>query len=55
LEAKWQDNFDGADIILVLEGLFTFKDILDRKIKVAQIIGKIYIDANIMKENLLKV
>lgn len=44
--------FDGADIILVLEGLFTFNEILDRKIKAAQTMGKIYIDVNTMKDKL---
>ncbi|MFD1849419.1 restriction endonuclease [Oceanobacillus bengalensis] len=43
---------DGADIILVVEGLFSFKEILDRKIKAAQTMGKIYIDVNTMKDKI---
>lgn len=36
---------DGGDLILVLEGLLTFIEMLDRKIKAAQTKGLIYIDA----------
>lgn len=36
---------DGADLIVVLEGLMTFSQMLDRKIKAAQTKGLIYIDA----------
>ena len=36
---------DGADLIVVLEGLLTFSQMLDRKIKAAQTKGLIYIDA----------
>lgn len=36
---------DGGDIIVVLEGLIDFTDMLDRKIKAAQTKGLIYIDA----------
>lgn len=36
---------DGGDLILVLEGLLTFTEMLDRKIKAAQTKGLIYIDA----------
>ncbi|KAA0796963.1 MULTISPECIES: restriction endonuclease [Bacillus cereus group] len=43
---------DGADLILVVEGLFTFKEILDKKIKAAQTLGKIYIDVNSMKDKI---
>lgn len=41
---------DGADLILVVEGLFSFKEVLDQKIKAAQTMGKIYIDVNTMKD-----
>ncbi len=43
---------DGNDIILVVEGLYTFKDMLDKKIKAAQTMGKIYVDVNNMKEKI---
>ncbi|MBG9911982.1 hypothetical protein ABD83_11120 [Bacillus xiamenensis] len=43
---------DGADLILVVEGLFSFKEILDRKIKAAQTMGKIYVDINTMKDKI---
>jgi restriction endonuclease Mrr len=36
---------DGGDLIVVLEGLIGFTDMLDRKIKAAQTKGLIYIDA----------
>lgn len=36
---------DGADLIVVLEGLLTFQEMLDRKIKAAQTRGLIYVDA----------
>jgi hypothetical protein len=36
---------DGADLILVLEGLIDFADMLDHKIKAAQTKGLIYVDA----------
>jgi restriction endonuclease Mrr len=35
---------DGADLTLVLEGLISFSDMLDKKIEAAQIKGLIYID-----------
>lgn len=41
---------DGADLILVVEGLFSFNEILNRKIRAAQTMGKIYIDINTMKD-----
>ena len=36
---------DGADIVLVLEGHLSFRELIDRKIKAAQTRGLIYIDA----------
>jgi len=36
---------DGADLVLVLEGILSFTEMLDRKIKAAQTKGLIYIDA----------
>lgn len=36
---------DGADLILVLEGIVGFAEMLDRKIKAAQTKGLIYVDA----------
>jgi len=36
---------DGGDLIIVLEGLISFTDMLDRKIKAAQTKGLIYIDS----------
>ena len=43
---------DGADLIVVLEGLLTFSQMLDRKIKAAQTKGLIYIDAITSKPKL---
>lgn len=37
---------DGADLILVFEKLFSFSEMLDKKIKAAQTKGLIYIDIN---------
>jgi hypothetical protein len=34
---------DGEDLILVLEGFLSFRDMLDRKIKAAQTKGLIYV------------
>jgi hypothetical protein len=36
---------DGADLVLVLEGIVDFTQMLDRKIKAAQTKGLIYVDA----------
>lgn len=41
---------DGGDLILAVEGLFSFGEILDKKVKAAQTMGKIYIDINTMKD-----
>jgi Restriction endonuclease len=44
---------DGADLILVLEGIIGFAEMLDRKIKAAQTKGLIYVDAVTGKSKLL--
>ncbi|MGK4118326.1 restriction endonuclease [Lysinibacillus capsici] len=41
---------DGTDLIYVMEGLYTLKELLDSKIKAAQTMGKIYIDVVTMKD-----
>ncbi|MYL45524.1 hypothetical protein GLV94_07685 [Virgibacillus halodenitrificans] len=41
---------DGGDLILAVEGMYTFTEILDKKIKAAQTMGKIYIDVTTMKD-----
>ncbi|WP_154661603.1 restriction endonuclease [Bacillus ndiopicus] len=41
---------DGADLMYVMEGLYTLNELLDNKIKAAQTMGKIYIDVITMKE-----
>ena len=41
---------DGGDLTLVVEGIITFKDLLDNKIKAAQTMGKIYVNAISMKD-----
>ena len=43
---------DGGDLIVVLEGLVGFTDMLDRKIKAAQTKGLIYVDAITGKEKM---
>lgn len=35
---------DGEDLILATKGMYTVKEMLDRKIKAAQTMGKIYIN-----------
>jgi restriction endonuclease Mrr len=35
---------DGADLMLVMEGFFSFSDLIDKKVKAAQTKGLIYID-----------
>lgn len=41
---------DGADLALVMEGIWTFSEMLDRKVKAAQTLGQIYVDPSSMKE-----
>ncbi|WP_299990086.1 restriction endonuclease [uncultured Pontibacter sp.] len=41
---------DGADLILVVEGLYTFSEMLDRKIKAAQTMGNIYVSVYDLKD-----
>lgn len=36
---------DGGDLVLVTEGMYTLKEMLDCKIKAAQTMGKIYVDS----------
>lgn len=43
---------DGGDLVIVLEGLISFSDMLDRKIKAAQTKGLIYINAITEKSKL---
>jgi len=42
--------FDGGDLSLVVEGLWTFTRMLDYKIKAAQTMGRIYVDVNTMQD-----
>lgn len=35
---------DGGDIVLITEGMYTFAEMLDKKIKAAQTMGRIYVD-----------
>lgn len=46
--------FDGSDLILVVEGRWTLREMLDRKIKAAQTMGRIFVDVNTMKEKYIK-
>ncbi len=41
---------DGGDIFLATEGLYTFTEILDKKIKAAQTMGRIYVEPLNLKE-----
>jgi len=41
---------DGADLALVMEGIWPFSEMLDRKVKAAQTLGLIYTDPFSMKE-----
>ena len=41
--------FDGGDLALVVEGLWSFTNIIDRKVKAAQTMGYIYVDVATMK------
>jgi hypothetical protein len=38
--------FDGGDMMLIAEGYFTFKEVLDIKVRAAQTKGLIYVDVN---------
>lgn len=42
--------FDGGDLTLVMEGLSLFTDMLDKKVKAAQTMGRIYVDVFNMQE-----
>jgi hypothetical protein len=42
--------FDGGDIVQIIEGLWSFKEMLEMKIKAAQTMGYIYVDINTMRE-----
>jgi hypothetical protein len=44
--------FDGGDLTLVMEGLLSFKDMLDQKVKAAQTMGRIYVDVFSMKDKM---
>ncbi|MHA6248497.1 restriction endonuclease [Pontibacter sp. CAU 1760] len=44
---------DGADLTLIVEGIYTFTEMLDKKIRAAQTMGNIYVDAYSMKEKYL--
>lgn len=43
---------DGADLALVMEGIWTFTYLLDRKIKAAQTMGFIYVDVDKLREKI---
>lgn len=43
---------DGADLMIVVEGLYSLKEMLNHKIKAAQTMGKIYIDIGTMKDKI---
>jgi len=43
---------DGADLILVMEGLYSLKELLNHKIKAAQTMGRIYVDITTMKDKI---
>lgn len=41
---------DGGDIVLITEGMYTFTEMLDKKIKAAQTMGRIYVDPLSLQE-----
>ncbi len=42
--------FDGGDLTLIVDGLSSFTDMIDKKVKAAQTMGLIYVDVFNMKE-----
>jgi len=46
---------DGGDLSLVIEGLYTFTEMLDKKIKAAQTMGRIYVDIYTMKDKIREI
>ena len=36
---------DGGDLVPITEGMYTLRELLDGKIKAAQTMGRIYVDA----------
>ena len=36
---------DGGDLVPITEGMYTLKEMLDNKIRAAQTMGRIYVDA----------
>lgn len=43
---------DGGDLVPITEGMYTLKEILDNKIKAAQTMGRIYVDAISLSEKI---
>lgn len=43
---------DGGDLVLIIEGMYTLKEMLDNKIKAAQTMGRIYVDATNLVDKL---
>ena len=43
---------DGGDLVPITEGMYTLKEMLDNKIKAAQTMGRIYVDAISLSEKI---
>lgn len=43
---------DGGDLVLITEGIYTVKEMLDNKIKAAQTMGRIYVDATNLSDKI---
>lgn len=43
---------DGGDLVPITEGMYTLKEMLDNKIKAAQTMGRIYVDAIILADKI---
>lgn len=45
---------DGGDLVLVTEGVYTLKEMLDNKIKAAQTMGRIYVDSTNLADKVVQ-
>lgn len=45
---------DSGDLVLITEGMYTLKEMLDNKIKVAQTMGRIYVDSTNLADKVIQ-
>lgn len=45
---------DSGDLVLITEGMYTLKEMLDNKIKAAQTMGRIYVDSTNLADKVIQ-